>query len=330
MHSHKWQLVSTENPFARIPMPTKTSVLCFARMSKRLYTALHLPFVCISTPRYLKLETTFMGPPSRLNTVSPFLAFTIITSDLPACISYRHLWECIIAPLLDYGTEVSTPNKTLATAVDRVQYRAGRTILGCSSRMPSEVVRGELGWPAMAARRDRAKLRFFHHLITMERHRMVRFVFLKRHEQTIQGLEDGWCGEIKSILFEYGLGLWWDQNVWPALPPEEAWKRLIEAVIDEKEEERLTERIRLKCKNGPTLHRYARLQPSLQREEYFEGDVWARTGTMLKTRLRGGTNFVRNSTGRFKNKYVEPTDRTCLVCNTRSKTKNTFCARVPH
>ena len=48
-------------------------------------------------------------------------------------------------------------------------------MLGCSSKMVDEVVRGELGWGTMEGRREVLKLRFFGRLVRMQRCRVVRF-----------------------------------------------------------------------------------------------------------------------------------------------------------
>ena len=59
-----------------------------------------------------------------------------------------------------------------------MQLKAGKALLACSSRMPDEVVRGELGWMSMDARRDMMKLRFFGRLVRMKEQRVVRKMFV--------------------------------------------------------------------------------------------------------------------------------------------------------
>ena len=62
------------------------------------------------------------------------------------------LWEQALRPMLEYGVESWGLDKW--DNAERVQLEVGRRILGVSSKMSNEVVRGELGWWTLKGRRD--------------------------------------------------------------------------------------------------------------------------------------------------------------------------------
>jgi hypothetical protein len=127
------------------------------------------------------------------------------------------LWSSLVAAMLKYGSEVWDPGKTDAKRVERVQLADGKSILGCSSRMASEVVRGELGWMTMAGRRAVMKMRFFGRLVWMDKDRVVRRVFEKRYRAWKEG-NGGWFACVKELMEGCGLGAWWEEGTWGGMP----------------------------------------------------------------------------------------------------------------
>ena len=84
-------------------------------------------------------------------------------------------WEALVLPLLEYGCEIWGEGKWRET--DKLQQYMGRRILGVSSRTSHAVVRGELGWQRLEARRDLARLRFWGKIVLMSEDRLVKKVY---------------------------------------------------------------------------------------------------------------------------------------------------------
>jgi hypothetical protein len=63
------------------------------------------------------------------------------------------------------------------------------------------------------------------------------------------------------------------------------------------------------------LENYARVKTQLVFEDYLDGSNGYRPGTVLRMKLRGGTNALRVSQGRQSRPKLERHERVCLVCN---------------
>ena len=86
-------------------------------------------------------------------------------------VAAERLWESMSLTGVLYGGEVVIPNVTGLRRLDGIQNRAGRILLGLSSRAPGVVARGELGWWSMEGRMNECRLRFFGRLVRMKRDR---------------------------------------------------------------------------------------------------------------------------------------------------------------
>lgn len=78
-------------------------------------------------------------------------------------------------------------------------------LLGLPGRTPGVMVRGELGWITMEARRHIAMLRFFYRLQRMDGRRLVRQVFRTRmlelrSNKTLGDRSEGFCAESLRLL----------------------------------------------------------------------------------------------------------------------------------
>jgi hypothetical protein len=218
------------------------------------------------------------------------------------------LWSSLVAPMLEYGSEVWEPGKTDVKRVEKVQLAAGKSILGCGSKMANEVVRGELGWMTMAGRRAVMKMRFFGRLVRMDEDRVVRKVFVKRYRKWKAG-EGGWFGNVKEMMEKSGIGDWWDEGTWEGMPEKAEWDSMVMEGVRGEEVRRWKEGMADKG----TLENYRRIKTELELEDYLVGARGRRPGVVLITKLRGGTNALRVSQGRHSN--LPRHERLCLVCN---------------
>ena len=88
--------------------------------------------------------------------------------------------EMMMWPAMDYGGELAVLSKKQVDSIEIVQNAAARQLLGAHQRIPGVILRGELGWWTMEARRMCSQLRYFHRLQSMPEDRLVRDVFVER------------------------------------------------------------------------------------------------------------------------------------------------------
>ena len=211
-------------------------------------------------------------------------------------------WEALVLPLLEYGCEIWGEGKW--READKLQQYMGRRILGVSSRTSHAVVRGELGWQRLEARRDLARLRFWGKIVLMSEDRLVKKVYRIRKEAEDQvGDKKNWCHRTKSLLEQLGLRSVWQSEV---IGSQAGWVSQVKAVIKDREQKLW----RLEVEQKQKLRWYAKLKTELQSELYLEHDN--PLSRRLLTMLRGGTNRLRIETGRWKKIPVE--QRICQIC----------------
>ena len=226
-----------------------------------------------------------------------------------------HLWQALVAPLLEYGAAVCEPTSKVVTAVETEQARAAKTILGCEAKTAGEAVRGELGWLSMRARRVIHKLRFFRHLATMDKKRIVYHIFRTRYDATMRGDAVGWCGETRDLLGTHGLGEWWHTYNWRGFPSKSKWDELVAAAVLSREEDRRNAAMH----DRSSLEWYRTHNTTLEMANHLKGDVWGSKGTVLRTQLRCGMHNLRVCTGKRERPRLDDRSlRTCLTCNTKA------------
>ena len=94
--------------------------------------------------------------------------------NLIAC---RHLLLSVIRPSIEYGSEVWEDNKSQAGSLESVILDGAKQILGCSSKICNEAVRGDMGLDTLQSRRDRAKLEWWYKLATLPEDRYPKQLF---------------------------------------------------------------------------------------------------------------------------------------------------------
>lgn len=228
------------------------------------------------------------------------------------------LWTALVAPLLEYGTEVCEPGVGITREIETEQKRAAKRLLGCSPRMANEAVLGELGWMSMAGRRRVRRLMFFRHLVMMEKDRIVRHVFLMRKSKA--DISDAarrarsspsWCEDTKKLLRDLNLEYWWDATNWDGFPSKANWRTLVHKVVFEDEQRRWRDGMAGK----DSLVWYREVKEDLKLESYLKGDVWGRKGSAFRVQLRGGAHDLRASQGRHSATREARIDRVCKICS---------------
>ena len=146
------------------------------------------------------------------------------SSGLPLATGERLMLEMLM-PALCYGSEVTQLTQYQVAAIESLQASAGGQLLGLPRvRTTHAMVRGELGWVRMAARRDVAQLRFLQRLHTMPTTLLTRIVYDQRRatfdkqakerereraaeEKKSRRPQYGFCTAVQETLDRYGLQL---------------------------------------------------------------------------------------------------------------------------
>jgi exonuclease III len=117
------------------------------------------------------------------------------------------LWERVLRPRLEYGTEVWWANKKEAVGLEAVQMSALRSILGCNARTSNEAVRADLGVEPLDVRRAATKLRWLRCLRKLAPGRLAATVFRSNREQkTVSGVQRStWRQHTRACRLELGL-----------------------------------------------------------------------------------------------------------------------------
>ena len=213
----------------------------------------------------------------------------------------KGLWEVLVRPVLEYGSEVDSGKWEDAELLQRV---AGRMCLGVGTTIPNTVVRGELGWWTIRARREYLRLVYWGKIVRGVRGGLVRCVYDGGRERVLLGRasKGEWCVETKRILLELGLRHVWETET---VGDDNAWRSLVWMVIQEREEIRW----RREMVGKSTLGRYVRVKDKLRAEWFLDKPrVWVRRWVGL----RAGVTCLEETEGRYVG--VNRARRVCRWC----------------
>ena len=216
----------------------------------------------------------------------------------------KGLWETLVRSVLEYGSEVDTGIWEQAEVLQRM---AGRMCLGVGVNVPNVVIRGELGWWTMKARRQFLRLVYWGKVVRGPKGGMVRSVYEEGRSRLRDGINNRgeWCVETGRLLDQLGLGQVWETE---DVGDEGSWRALVWAVIHEREE--LDWRREIVGKS--TLGRYFRVKERLTPE-------WFLTEPRVCVRrwvgLRAGVTCLEETTGRYGR--VPRDKRVCRWCESR-------------
>ena len=131
----------------------------------------------------------------------------------------KGLWETLVRPVLEYGSEVDSGKWEEA---ELLQRRAGRMCLGVGQEVPNAAVMGELGWWSMRGRREYLRLVYWGQVVRTGG--VVREVYEEGRRRVARGEARAgeWCVETKRLLEQVGLG-----DVWVKGEVGVGWKALV-------------------------------------------------------------------------------------------------------
>jgi hypothetical protein len=230
-----------------------------------------------------------------------------------------NVWKSLVRSVLEYGAEVLDLGKW--EEAERIQIRMGKRILGSFGNLADEVVRGDLGWWSMKARRDLLRLRFWGRLVRMSGERWVRRVYVRSKRQLGVSGKNSWCKVTFQLLEELGLdGLWVSEDIGST----QDWVKCIDVAIGAREQ-RLW---RQQALSKPKLRSYILLKCFLVPEVYVLDGTNCR-GSRLLTGLRGGANVLRIETGRHYRPKLPVEDRICWCCGVGVEDERHFMVICP-
>ena len=119
----------------------------------------------------------------------------------------RHILMAVLRPSLEYGCEVWNANKCQAKALESIQLRACKYILGCSVTTCDEPVLADLGLETLKYRRDFRKLKWYYKVKRMTDERLP-FKLLANEWDTVKTRgrpRKCWVARVNSLKKELNL-----------------------------------------------------------------------------------------------------------------------------
>lgn len=187
----------------------------------------------------------------------------------------RGLWITLVQPILEYGAEIDAGRWTEAEALLRM---AGRLCLGVGREVPDEVVRGDLGFWTVQARREFLMLVYWGKIVREGGDTIVQAVYKEGRSRVGRGVarEGEWCMRVKRLLTELGM-----ENRWVSERVGEwkEWRREVYEMIRTREEIKWRRAVARK----PSLKWYFSVKRTL-RQEWFLGEhrVWVKRWARLR------------------------------------------------
>ena len=213
------------------------------------------------------------------------------------------LWETMVRPTLEYATEIWGVGNWPEAEV--IQQRVGKMLLGVSKMTAKEVVRGELGWMSLSARREIKVLKYWGRILNMDDSRLVKQVY-RRCKQTNSRLKGSFCEAVRKTLEKLKLEhLWASEQIGKF----KDWVIFINACVKRSE----TDLWQHKLSESRKLRTYRLLKTELRQEEYLSWQLPTHQRSQY-ARLRSGTHQLRVETGRWKEEKEE--ERICRICVT--------------
>ena len=119
----------------------------------------------------------------------------------------RHILMAVLRPSLEYGCEVWNTNKCQTKALESIQLRACKYILGCSITTCDEPVHADLGLETLKRRRDFRKLKWYRKIMRMNEERLPRKLLSNEWDKakTKGRPKKCWLAQVQSLRKELNL-----------------------------------------------------------------------------------------------------------------------------
>ena len=210
----------------------------------------------------------------------------------------RHILMAVLRPSLEYGCEVWSANKSQAKALESIQLRACKYILGCSVTTCDEPVRADLGLETLKYRRDFRKLKWYRKVKRMNNERLP-FKLLSNEWNKVKSRgrpRKCWLSHVNSLKKELNL----QDKVLEI--------KLIKEALDKRECEKFEMALQHKLK----LRVYKELKHEVGFEEYSKHVKGPSSRLLFK--FRSGTHGLFEELGRHAKEGGSQECPNCGAC----------------
>lgn len=187
----------------------------------------------------------------------------------------KSLYQAIVRPVLEYGSEIWTTTKGLSEELEKVQRMALRKIVGCRISVKTSMLMNELGALPLRLRRDMAVIRLFNKLKLHEKGSVLNAVLCERMESALANPSGrGFCSRALGLLGKYGLSYAasisdaWKPSVWSEVVTEKVTARALadrrdnlREEADEKKKKRAELYLDLRPEFASSVQPYLRVPP---------------------------------------------------------------------
>lgn len=219
----------------------------------------------------------------------------------------RLLLLTALRPCLEYASEVLVPTTAQSRALESVQLKAARMILGCPTLTPSEAVRGDLDLPLLSSRRDIARLKWQHRLHSLPASRFERSMYVQgvprgvrgRHRRLFGQMCDATWASLSSLAQE-SLG-----RHYPA------FVSALVSAVQERDQAKLADALSTK----PRLGMYNRVNEGAGMKEFLLRHSDGHHAARIRFQFRSGANLLAHHCADYRRAHADEDEPTvCPTC----------------
>ena len=196
----------------------------------------------------------------------------------------RLLMLTALRPCLEFASEVLVPSRVHCRALESVQLKAARLILGCPTLTASEAVRGDLHLSLLSSRRDIAKLKWQHRLQSFADSRLEKVLYL-------QAVPRGTRGRKRKLFTQTCDQIWLSLLSFPRASlslSRSVFARSVVVAVQERDETCVAVALSTK----PRLGLYNRVTEGTGFKEYLLRHSDGHRAAMIRFQFRSGTSML--------------------------------------
>ena len=198
----------------------------------------------------------------------------------------RLLMLTALLPCLEFASEVLVPSSVQCRALESVQLKAARLILGCPTLTASEAVRGDLHLSLLSSRRDIAKLKWQHRIQSLAESRLERVLYL-------QAVPRGTRGRKRKLFTQTCDQIWLSLMPFPRESlsmSRSVFARSLVSAVQERDEACVAAALSTK----PRLGLYKSVTEGIGIKEYLLRHTDGHRAAMIRFQFRSGTSMLHH------------------------------------
>ena len=215
---------------------------------------------------------------------------------------YEKLYYSTVVPVTDYASEIWGFKKR--DIIDKIQYRAIRTILGVGKRAPLPYLTGETGWLEAQNRHHISVVRLWLRITQMTDNRLPKIIYLWDKQQN---MKNSWAKEVRTIMERCDLIENYEQN---------STNGMNNSTFLELVKQRICLLAADKWSNDvqamPKLRTYAKLKTEFGTVQLLNKQISGKQRSAI-SKMRSGTFPIYIETGRYR--QIPAHLRLCKLCN---------------